>query len=106
MSLHTILGIALGLTSIAVLATGIITTKIKHHSETGWWWDMITDDPRLPELIDEMARSIAEVMNGGKFDEAKWYNETAKANWRKAVEPWAEEVWLYRYTNPYEDAER
>jgi len=37
MSLHTILGFTLGITSIAVFATGIITTKIKHHSQIGWW---------------------------------------------------------------------
>jgi len=37
MSLHTILGIVLGVTSIAIIAAGIITTKIKHHSQIGWW---------------------------------------------------------------------
>lgn len=37
MNLHMILGIALGITSSAIFATGVITTKIKHYKDCGWW---------------------------------------------------------------------
>ena len=46
----------------------------------------------MDELIEEMAKSIAEAMNGGKFSEDVWYSETARKNWREAVRPWAERL--------------
>jgi hypothetical protein len=44
------------------------------------------------KMANEMAKRIAEAMNGGKFDEPEWYNETAKKNWQAACEPYASAI--------------
>lgn len=44
------------------------------------------------EVSEEMAQFIAESLNGGEFEDGKWYTEGQKEAWLKAVRPWAEEI--------------
>ena len=43
-------------------------------------------------LVEEMASSIAQAMNGGEFRDGKWYTEGQREAWRTAVAPWAQEI--------------
>ncbi len=46
----------------------------------------------VDEVSEEMAQFIAESLNGGEFDDGKWYTDEQRKAWLRAVRPWAEEI--------------
>lgn len=41
----------------------------------------------MGDWIESAAQAIAEAMNGGEFNNGKWYTERHREAWRKAVGP-------------------
>jgi hypothetical protein len=50
----------------------------------------------MTDIVENMASSIAEAMNGGEFKDGKWYSEGHREAWRKAVAPYAIEIYRLR----------
>ena len=67
--------------------------------------------------IERLAQQAAEAINGGEFNNGKWYTEGQRQAWRKAMTPAADEIERLRkektelikalefYANPYGEAE-
>ena len=47
---------------------------------------------KMADLTEKMARNIAVALNGGEFNDGKWYGEGHRTAWRNAVKPYAEEI--------------
>jgi predicted lipoprotein len=50
----------------------------------------------MTDFIEEMARNIAVALNGGEFNDGKWYGEGHRTAWRNAVKPYADENEMLR----------
>ena len=46
----------------------------------------------MTDLAENMAKEIAERLNGGEFDDDKWYTDGQRAAWINAVKPFADEI--------------
>jgi hypothetical protein len=49
-------------------------------------------EDQMADLTEKMARDIAVVLNGGEFNDGKWYGEGHRTAWHNAVKPYAEEI--------------
>lgn len=49
-------------------------------------------EDQMADLTEKMARDIAVVLNGGEFNDGRWYGEGHRTAWRNAVKPYAEEI--------------
>ncbi len=49
-------------------------------------------EDQMADLTEKMARNIAVALNGGEFNDGKWYGEGHRTAWRNAVRPYAEEI--------------
>lgn len=46
----------------------------------------------MTDIVEQMAQAIAEAMNGGEFNDGKWYTDGQRQAWRNAVTPYAYEI--------------
>lgn len=53
---------------------------------------MKKEETMINEISEEMAQFIAESLNGGEFEDGKWYTDGQRDAWLMAVRPWAEEI--------------
>jgi hypothetical protein len=60
----------------------------------GTWhlWCRAHKEDYMTDFADKMAEAIATTMNGGEFNDGKWYSEDHRTAWRNAVKPYAEEI--------------
>ena len=52
----------------------------------------------MTDSTEWMARDIAVALNGGEFNNGKWYGEGHRTAWHDAVRPYAEEIDRLRAT--------
>lgn len=46
----------------------------------------------MVNLAERMAKEIAECLNGGEFEDGKWYTDGQRTAWINAVKPFVDEV--------------
>lgn len=46
----------------------------------------------MNNLAEKMAEEIAERLNGGEFEDGKWYTDGQRTAWINAVRPFADEI--------------
>ena len=46
----------------------------------------------MEDIIEQLAQQAAETINGGEFNDGKWYTEGQRQAWRKALTPAADEI--------------
>jgi hypothetical protein len=51
------------------------------------------------DIVERLARQTAETINGGEFNNGKWYTEGQRQAWRKAMTPAAYEIELLQKVN-------
>lgn len=51
------------------------------------------------DIIERLAQQAAETLNGGEFNDGKWYTEGQRQAWRKAMTPVAQEIERLRQQN-------
>ena len=51
------------------------------------------------EIVEQLAQQAAETINGGEFNDGKWYTEGQRQAWRKALTPAADEIEQLRQQN-------
>ena len=44
------------------------------------------------DIVERLAQQAAETINGGEFNDGKWYTEGQRQAWRKALTPAADEI--------------
>ena len=44
------------------------------------------------DIVEQLAQQAAETINGGEFNDGKWYTEGQRQAWRKAMTPAADEI--------------
>jgi len=44
------------------------------------------------DIVERLAQQAAETINGGEFNDGKWYTEGQRQAWRKAMTPTAYEI--------------
>ena len=44
------------------------------------------------DIVARLAQQAAETINGGEFNDGKWYTEGQRQAWRKAMTPAADEI--------------
>lgn len=44
------------------------------------------------DIVERLAQQAAEALNGGEFNDGKWYTEGQRQAWRKAMTPAADEI--------------
>jgi hypothetical protein len=44
------------------------------------------------DIVERLAQQAAEAINGGEFNDDKWYTEGQREAWRKAMTPAADEI--------------
>ena len=44
------------------------------------------------DIVERLAQQAAETINGGEFNDGKWYTEGQRQAWRKAMTPAADEI--------------
>jgi hypothetical protein len=44
------------------------------------------------DIVERLAQQAAETINGGEFNDGKWYTEGQRQAWRKAMAPAADEI--------------
>ena len=44
------------------------------------------------DIVERLAQQAAETINGGEFNDGKWYTEGQRQAWRKAFTPAADEI--------------
>jgi len=44
------------------------------------------------DIVGQLAQQAAEAINGGEFNDGKWYTEGQRQAWRKAMTPAADEI--------------
>ena len=44
------------------------------------------------DIVERLAQQAAEAINGGEFNDGKWYTEGQRQAWRKAMTPAADEI--------------
>jgi hypothetical protein len=49
-------------------------------------------DDYMTDIAEKMARDIAVALNGGEFNDGRWYGEGHRTAWRNAVKPYADEI--------------
>lgn len=51
------------------------------------------------DIVERLAQQAAETINGGEFNDGKWYTEGQRQAWRKAMTPAADEIERLRKQN-------
>jgi hypothetical protein len=51
------------------------------------------------DIVERLAQQAAETINGGEFNDGKWYTEGQRQAWRKAMTPAADEIERLREEN-------
>jgi hypothetical protein len=46
----------------------------------------------MMDIVEGLAQQAAETINGGEFNDGKWYTEGQRQAWRKAMTPAADEI--------------
>ena len=46
----------------------------------------------MMDTVERLAQQAAETINGGEFNDGKWYTEGQRQAWRKAMTPAADEI--------------
>ena len=46
----------------------------------------------MMDIVERLAQQAAETINGGEFNDGKWYTEGQRQAWRKAMTPAADEI--------------
>jgi len=46
----------------------------------------------MMDIVEQLAQQAAETINGGEFNDGKWYTEGQRQAWRKAMTPAANEI--------------
>jgi hypothetical protein len=46
----------------------------------------------MMDIVERLAQQAAEAINGGEFNDGKWYTEGQRQAWRKALTPAADEI--------------
>lgn len=49
------------------------------------------------DIVERLAQQAAETINGGEFNDGKWYTEGQRQAWRKAMTPAADEIERLRH---------
>jgi hypothetical protein len=44
------------------------------------------------DIVERLAQQAAEAINGGEFNDGKWYTKGQREAWRKAMTPAADEI--------------
>ena len=44
------------------------------------------------DIVERLAQQAAETINGGEFNDGRWYTEGQRQAWRKAMTPAADEI--------------
>ena len=44
------------------------------------------------DIVERLAQQAAETINGGEFNDGKWYTEGQRQAWRKTMAPAADEI--------------
>jgi len=53
----------------------------------------------MMDIVERLAQQAAETINGGEFNDGKWYTEGQRQAWRKAMAPAADEIARLRKEN-------
>ena len=56
------------------------------------------------DIVERLAQQAAETINGGEFNDGKWYTEGQRQAWRKALTPAAEKIERLRKQVEFERA--
>ena len=51
------------------------------------------------DIVERLAQQAAETINGGEFNDGRWYTEGQRQAWRKAMTPAADEIERLRKQN-------
>jgi hypothetical protein len=51
------------------------------------------------DIVEQLAQQAAETINGGEFNDGRWYTEGQRQAWRKAMTPAADEIERLRKQN-------
>lgn len=58
-------------------------------------------DDYMTDIAEKMARDIAVALNGGEFNDGRWYGEGHRTAWRNAVKPYAYDIERLRRQNDF-----